>query len=40
MGKQHLFIKLSEIGLGGDVLTKAKLVFLITLRDLNSDCRG
>ena len=38
-GKTTLVHKIIRDWTGGEVLTKAKLVFLVTLRDLNSDCR-
>ena len=38
-GKTTLVHKIIRDWTGGEVLTKAKLVFLVTLRDINSDCR-
>ena len=38
-GKTTLVHKIIRDWSEGEVLTKAKLVFLVTLRDLNSDCR-
>ena len=38
-GKTTLVHKIIRDWTEGEVLTKAKLVFLVTLRDLNSDCR-
>ena len=38
-GKTTLVHKIIRDWTKGEVLTKAKLVFLVTLRDLNSDCR-
>ena len=38
-GKTTLVHKIIRDWTGGEILTKAKLVFLVTLRDLNSDGR-
>ena len=38
-GKTTLVHKIIRDWTEGEVLTKAKLVFLVTLRDINSDCR-